>query len=123
MPDRTDVEVGGLNEKERDVLEYLAAFARGRSAAILGGWARPLDIGGRDASHHSNTLRRLAERGLVDMKQRGTDEPWSVEKIKNMKGRFARRNIRGARGGPKEYRINDAGQAALAKMGETNATE
>lgn len=29
------------------------------------GWARAKDVGGTDASHHSKTLRKLADRGLV----------------------------------------------------------
>ena len=49
-------------------------------------WHTPLGIGGSNGSHHSNTLRKLAKRGLVEMRQRST-------------------GIRGS----KEYRISDGG--------------
>lgn len=29
-------------------------------------WVRPMDIGGKDQSHHSNTLRQLVRKGLVE---------------------------------------------------------
>ena len=32
-------------------------------------WVRPMDIGGRDGSHHSATLTRLASRGLAERKK------------------------------------------------------
>lgn len=38
-------------------------------------WVRPHDIGATNGSHHSGTLMKLAERGLVRFKQRGTPEP------------------------------------------------
>lgn len=34
------------------------------------GWLRPMDVGGRDGSRHSATLRRLASRGLVESQRR-----------------------------------------------------
>ena len=49
-----------LTERQRDVLDSLAVF---------GDWARPMDIGARDWSHHSATLSRLADRGLVERKK------------------------------------------------------
>lgn len=35
-----------------------------------GDWARPLDLGGGDGSHHSKTLRTLVAKGLVDAERR-----------------------------------------------------
>lgn len=37
--------------------------------AAYGDWARPMDVGARDGSHHSATLSALASRGLVDRKK------------------------------------------------------
>jgi len=50
---------GVLTELERDVLDCLGDE-----------WVRPMDIGGRDASHHSRTLARLVRMGLVERKRR-----------------------------------------------------
>jgi predicted transcriptional regulator len=33
---------------------------------------RPMDIGGRDASYHSATLKKLVEKGLVERKRRNS---------------------------------------------------
>jgi predicted transcriptional regulator len=35
-------------------------------------WLRPMDLGARDASYHSATLKRLADQGLVERLLRGT---------------------------------------------------
>lgn len=34
-------------------------------------WLRPMDVGGRDGSHHSDTLARLVKRGLAERQPRG----------------------------------------------------
>lgn len=49
-----------ISDRQRDVLESLAVY---------GDWARPMDIGARDGSHHSATLGQLARHGLVDRKK------------------------------------------------------
>jgi hypothetical protein len=49
-----------LSDRQHDVLDSLAVF---------GDWARPMDIGARDGSHHSATLSGLASHGLVDRKK------------------------------------------------------
>ena len=49
-----------ISERARDVLESLAAY---------GDWARPMDIGARDGSHHSATLSQLARHRLVERKK------------------------------------------------------
>ena len=49
-----------ISELQLDVLRSLAAY---------GDWARPMDIGARDGSHHSGTLSQLARHGLVERKK------------------------------------------------------
>lgn len=51
-----------LTMRERDVVASLVHQARSA-------WFRPMDIGGRDGSHHSATLRQLAALGLVEKKK------------------------------------------------------
>ena len=34
-------------------------------------WVTPMQIGGRDGSHHSATLARLVKQGLVERRERG----------------------------------------------------
>ncbi|HSX22363.1 MAG TPA: hypothetical protein VLE97_06260 [Gaiellaceae bacterium] len=49
-----------LSDRQLDVLDSLAAY---------GDWARPMDVGARDGSHHSATLSALVGRGLADRKK------------------------------------------------------
>lgn len=49
-----------LSDRQRDVLGSLVVY---------GGWARPMDVGGTDGSHHSTTLSQLATRGLAERKK------------------------------------------------------
>jgi len=49
-----------ISDRDREVLREIAWY---------GGWARPMDVGARDGSHHSATLRKLAGRGLVERKK------------------------------------------------------
>ena len=49
-----------ISDRQLDVLESLAVY---------GDWARPMDVGARDGSHHSATLGLLARHGLVDRKK------------------------------------------------------
>jgi hypothetical protein len=65
--------VAGLTVREAEVLRLLHAnrnklntpYTRGESEP---GWCRPLDLGGTQQSHHSNTLGRLNRMGYVDKK-------------------------------------------------------
>jgi hypothetical protein len=50
---------GKLSDRQRDVLESLAALD----------WAQPMDVGGCDGSHRSATLSGLAKRDLVERKK------------------------------------------------------
>lgn len=50
-----------IDGREREVLASLYA--------IRDEWVRPMHIGGRDGSHHSQTLRLLARRGLVERRK------------------------------------------------------
>jgi hypothetical protein len=51
-----------LTMRQRDVLSSLVDHPRST-------WLRPMDIGGRDGSHHSDTLRQLVAMGLVERKK------------------------------------------------------
>lgn len=75
-----------LTPRQRRLLAHLAAFSD-RDAF----W-RPMDVGGRDSSHHSHTLAALARRGLVERRRR-----WV-----------------GCAGGSWVYRVTAAGREALA---------
>jgi len=57
---RGDAKRPTLSDRQREVLSSLAWFK---------GWARPMDIGARDGSHHSATLKALADRGLAERKK------------------------------------------------------
>lgn len=52
-----------LTERQAHVLHDLKLY---------GGWARPMDVGGRGGTHHSVTLHQLWKKGLVDRKPRRT---------------------------------------------------
>lgn len=63
-----------LTDRDMDVLRELESCARARYG---NGWARPLDVGGRNGSHHSYTLNKLVKGGFAESKQRsgwGTGE-------------------------------------------------
>jgi hypothetical protein len=57
---RPDVHVP-LSDRKREVLDALSGLHEG--------WARPMDVGGRDGSHHSATLAQLAKHGLAERKK------------------------------------------------------
>ena len=46
-----------ISDRQCDVLRSLAAY---------GDWAQPMDVGGRDGSHHSATLNQLVRKGLAE---------------------------------------------------------
>jgi len=52
-----------ISSRQLDVLDSLAVF---------GDWARPMDIGARDGSHHTATLRALVNKGLAERRLRGS---------------------------------------------------
>lgn len=60
LPRPSTAAIAQISDRQRGVLESLAAY---------GDWARPMDIGARDGSHHSATLSQLARHGLVDRKK------------------------------------------------------
>lgn len=61
--------IAPLTPRDIEVLHDLVAFMFSPHAPT---WARPLDIGGTNGSHHSATLAKLTKRGLVERVQRGT---------------------------------------------------
>lgn len=56
----TDRDLETLNELE-------AANKNLADVGFRNGWARPMDCGGFNGSHHSKTLQKLALLGFVDM--------------------------------------------------------
>lgn len=48
-----------LTERDRDILDALPVDE----------FVRPMDVGGRDSSHHSATLAKLMRHGLVERKR------------------------------------------------------
>lgn len=79
-----------FTDNERTVLYELSYWYRkGDKRGV-----RPLDIGGRNGSHHSYTLTKLVKRGLVSR---------------------AQRSAFGGRGSFR-YKLTDAGAAALAAL-------
>lgn len=56
-----------LSHRQKDVLEALACFGGHERT-----WARPMDIGARDGSNHTQTLRALIKKGMVERHLRGT---------------------------------------------------
>lgn len=87
-----------MTENEHEVLSYLVSFGAG--------WAIPLDVGASSNSHHSDTLNRLAKKGLVQFKQRGERNPPEGEN-----GKSGHKGVRGS----KCYRITPLGREALAQ--------
>jgi hypothetical protein len=84
-----------LTDREREVLRELASFARSAAAHPdwHPQWAKPMDVGGRDGSHHSYTLGKLVTKGLAEKRQRGSLS-----------------NAIGGGRGSLEYRITEAGK-------------
>jgi len=80
-----------LTARQRDVLVLLHQHARRDN---WGFWARPLDLGARDSSHHSRTLAQLCGLGLVERGRRNTLI-----------------NMIGGRRGSWKYRITATGRA------------
>lgn len=90
-----------LSDRQFEVLRELASLRdQPNQCSRSGCWATPRDFGGRDASHHSASAKRLVDMGLVERKQFGFS--WSA---------------RGSYG----YRITDAGIAMLAAREEEPA--
>jgi predicted DNA-binding ArsR family transcriptional regulator len=48
-----------LTQLQRDVLEQCSTT-----------WLRPMDMGGRDGSHHTSVLKALVRKGLVERQRR-----------------------------------------------------
>ena len=56
-----------LSANQRQVVDSLAVYG-GKDRV----WARPMDIGGRDGSHHTGTLRGLMTKKIVERALRDT---------------------------------------------------
>jgi hypothetical protein len=98
-----------LSERQRDVLAALVIY--------YDGWARPMDVGAIDGSHHCMTLRALVKKGLAERKLRGS----LLNQIRGtaLYDRLASDRARGRKHGrdvPRgsyEYRITGAGKATI----------
>ncbi len=99
-----------LPETQRDVLRALVVFAA---------WARPMDVGATDGSHHTTSLRALIRKGLVERRLRGS-------LLNNLRGtelyeritRDRARGIKHGRSAPRgsyEYRATPAGLKAVGR--------
>jgi hypothetical protein len=74
-----------LTMRERDVLRTIASQAPHV-------WLRPMDIGGRDGSHHSDTLKKLAKLGLVERKKYHAIYCWyGTHQVMDMDGKVVER--------------------------------
>lgn len=62
-----------LGDRDLDVLRELRAACDAKYCAngVPKGWARPLDCGAADGSHHSSTLAKLVRHGYAEARQRG----------------------------------------------------
>lgn len=56
-----------LTEAQR---ELMSALRSAHSAGVE--WVRPIDLGGKDGSNHSQVLAQLVKRGLVERTKRNT---------------------------------------------------
>lgn len=52
-----------LTERQREALRALEDLDNMDSVFL---WWRPMDLGGRDGSHHAKTLAALSRKGLVE---------------------------------------------------------
>jgi hypothetical protein len=58
-----------LTDRDYETLGELEAANRNLTdVGYRGGWAKPLDCGGSNGSHHGTTLAKLSKAGLVEKK-------------------------------------------------------
>lgn len=59
-----------LSDEEKEVLAEAEYIHRRPDQASPrcggGGWFKPMNVGGRNGSHHSRTLRKLERKGLIE---------------------------------------------------------
>jgi hypothetical protein len=96
------VEVAQFRESDRPILVALRDWCARQALRGWYEWARPLDIGGRGTSGHSQALTRLVKLGLVERQQR-TDT-----------GNYIPMRSRASW----EYRVTPAGISLLEKLGD-----
>lgn len=91
----------GLTARQARVLEDLCEWCTDNP----GRFARPMDVGGRDGSHHSRVLGQLVRRRLVERQPRAT-------LVNELMG-YGRDS---AKARSWLYRINDPGRRALVEI-------
>ncbi len=92
-----------LTKRDLEVLDDMRATNESR-VKHLGAeyeWAKPMDIGAHDASYHSGVIKKLARRGLIEVKEASQKRPGC--------SRFYRAGC--------WYRITDAGRRVIAEKG------
>jgi hypothetical protein len=95
-----------LPERQRDVLAALAYYD---------GWARPMDVGAIDGSHHCMTLRALVKKGLAERKLRGSllNQIRGTDLYARLTKARRGRRWRSVPRGSYEYRITDTGRKVV----------
>lgn len=94
-----------LTPRQLDVLDSLKVF---------GDWARPMDIGARDGSHHAATISALVRKGLAERQLRGS----LINHIRGQACYDAWSRVKRGRSAPRgsyQYRITKAGRALLGR--------
>jgi hypothetical protein len=92
---------GAITDRDREVLDSLSVVD----------WLRPMDIGGRNGSHHAATLVKLVRYGLVEQRRRKTfANAFRAPGEKRMIGSGGRGQFRGSW----EYRRVDMVNQAIA---------
>ena len=92
-----------LTPRQLDVLDSLKVF---------GDWARPMDIGARDGSHHTATISALVRKGLAERRLRGS----LINHIRGQACYDAWSKVKRGRSAPRgsyTYRITTAGRKLL----------
>lgn len=91
----------GLTERDMETLnELVAAYDSLLSHGLDG--AAPIDIGGSDCSHHSKTLRKLTDYGLVETRKRGF--AWGDQAARRFRGSNVYRPTEAGREANRQWR-------------------
>ncbi len=104
LPRDYDARAVQISKRQLDILDSLAVF---------GDWARPMDIGARDGSRHTMTLRALVKKDLAERRLRGS----LINEIRGSEVYERLSKIKRSRHAPRGsyvYRITQAGRKALA---------
>lgn len=59
-----------LTERQHKIMRQLKGYSRRDIYGRMIDWARPMDVGGYNGSHHPSTLNQLVKKGLVEKQRR-----------------------------------------------------